>query len=60
MKDQYEVPKLTEYGPISDRTLQTPGRAIKGGAPSCSHLDRFVELSALTPDCQGRPGLGPP
>ena len=54
MKRPYETPRLVEYGPIADRTLQTPGRAIKGGAPECSHLDKFVELSALTPDCSSR------
>ncbi|HEX9631374.1 MAG TPA: hypothetical protein VGA02_02835 [Gemmatimonadales bacterium] len=48
MKAEYVTPQLVDYGSIAQRTLQTPGRAIKGGAPDCSHLDKFVELSGLS------------
>ncbi|TMC55055.1 MAG: lasso RiPP family leader peptide-containing protein [Chloroflexi bacterium] len=27
MKRPYETPRLVEYGPIADRTLQTPGQS---------------------------------
>lgn len=48
MKTPYQPPQLVDYGSIAERTLQTPGNAIKGGAPDCSHLDKYVELSGLS------------
>lgn len=59
MKATYVTPELVDYGLLTDSTFQTPGRAIKGGAPECSHLDRYWELSALTVDCDSGRTLPP-
>jgi hypothetical protein len=45
------------YGPIADCTFTTPGGNIKGGDP-CYHLDRYDEMSGLSPTlCEGGSGL---
>lgn len=48
-KVQYVTPQLVDYGSIAERTLTTAGGVgVKGGAPDCSHLDKWVELSGLS------------
>jgi hypothetical protein len=58
VKHSYEAPKLVNYGPIADRTLQTPGRAVKGRGYCISHLDKFVELSGHSYESIGFHGRG--
>ena len=41
----YEKPEITDFGPITDHTFQTPG-GVKGCVVGC-HLDKFNENSAL-------------
>lgn len=44
MKKTYSSPCLTDYGHISDRTLQTPGRGTKS-RDTTFLLDKFGEYS---------------
>ena len=49
---RYETPRLLEYGSIADVTFTTPGGNMKGGGP-CYHLDKFDEMSGLSPGLCG-------
>jgi hypothetical protein len=56
MTRTYVAPELIDYGYIADRTFRTPGGKYKGGDP-CYHLDKFDEISGLSPSlCEG--GVG--
>jgi hypothetical protein len=57
---KYNEPQLIEYGSILDRTFTTPGGNVKGGDP-CYHLDKYDEMSGLSPTlCEGGSGLYDP
>jgi len=55
---RYEQPVLREYGSIADITFTTPsGTSSKGNDP-CYHLDKFDEMSGLSPSlCTDGEGL---
>jgi len=57
-KKQYKEPLITDYGAIKAVTFTTPsGTSSKGNDP-CYHLDKFDEMSGLSPTlCTGGEGL---